>query len=89
MGWSELARQMRERQEKIQQLSVEDRATLKAAHEKASEDPAVRAAMANRDRAIEELQATRRMAMLKADPGVAPILKKTMAGERSRPNRGR
>ena len=89
MGVGELARQMRERQSKISQLSPEEQATLQAAHEKAMADPAVRAAMANRDRALQELQITFRKAMVKADPELASILKRVMTGQRPRPNRAR
>jgi len=89
MGVGELARQMRERQSKIGQLSPEEQATLQAAHEKAMADPAVRVAMANRDRALQELQITFRKAMVKADPELTSILKRVMIGQRPSPNRTR
>jgi hypothetical protein len=88
-GGGELDRQMRERQTKIHQLSPEEQAALKAAHEQAAADPAVRTAMANRDRAIQELQITLRATMLKSDPAIASIFKKMMTGQSPRPNRVR
>ena len=60
-------------------LSVEERAKLRAAHEKAMADPAVQAAKDRARQARRELRDLRRAAMLRADPSIQPILDKIPA----------
>ena len=62
--------------EKLASLTPEERQKLKAAHEKAKEDPAVKAAEATKETDRKGYHKTLREAMLRADPSVAPILEK-------------
>jgi hypothetical protein len=73
---TELQRELRDRQDKIKQLSAEEKEIMRAAREKAMADPEVKAAFARRDEAMKEFYATLRESMLKADPTVEPVLKK-------------
>jgi Spy/CpxP family protein refolding chaperone len=57
-------------------LTDEERAKLKAAHQKAMEDPAVRAAQEKLRQARREFREVMRPALLKADPSIQPILEK-------------
>jgi hypothetical protein len=63
-------------------LTEEERAKLRAAHQKAIADPAVRAAQEKLRQARREFREVMRPALLKADPSVQPILDKLRA-ERS------
>jgi hypothetical protein len=60
-------------------LNEEERAKLKAAHQKAMADPAVRAARDRFRQARREFRELMRSALLKADPSVQPILEKMRA----------
>lgn len=73
---SEVRRELREREERVNKLSVEDQLKLRAAQQKAAEDPEVKAALEKRNKVIEEYRATVRAAILKADPTVRSILEK-------------
>jgi hypothetical protein len=73
---SDLRRQVREREERVNKLSTEDQLKLRAAEQKAAEDPAVKAALEKRNQAIQEFRAALRAGMIKADPTVQPILEK-------------
>lgn len=77
---SELATQLQERQAKIEQLSADEQAMLRTAQQRASETPEVKAALEARDRALAEFQEAVVAAMVKSDPGVAPILEKMKTG---------
>ena len=77
---SELNRQLRERQEKINKLSPEEREILHAAREKALNEPEVLAARAKRDEALRDFRAALLTALFKSDPSVAPIIRKMRAG---------
>jgi hypothetical protein len=77
---SELNRQLRERQAKINSLSPEEQESLRAARERALSDPAVKAARAKRDQALREFQAALLTSLLKSDPAVAPVIRKMKAG---------
>lgn len=57
-------------------LSEDERARLKAAHQKALSDPAVRAARDRLREARIEFREALRPALLKADPSIQPILDK-------------
>jgi hypothetical protein len=57
-------------------LSDDERARLRAAHEKAMADPAVQAAREKMRQARREFQEVMRPALLKADPSIQPILDK-------------
>ena len=65
-----------ERRARWANLSEEERAKLKAAHQKAMEDPAVRAAQEKLRQARREFRQVMRPAMLRADPSVQAILDK-------------
>ena len=65
-------------------LNEEERAKLRAAHQKALEDPAVRAAQDRMRQARRDFREVMRPAMLKADPSIQPILDKMRA---ARPGR--
>lgn len=65
-----------ERRARFANLTEEERARLKAAHQKALEDPAVRAAQERLRQARREFRQVMRPAMIKADPSVQAILEK-------------
>ena len=65
-------------------LNDEERAKLRAAHQRALEDPAVRAAQERMKQARREFREIMRPAMLRADPSIQPILEKMRA---ARPGR--
>jgi hypothetical protein len=65
-----------ERRARWANLSEEERAKLRAAHEKAMADPAVQAAREKLRQARREFRDVMRPAMLKADPSVQAILDK-------------
>jgi hypothetical protein len=73
---SELRREVRERDERVSKLSTEDQLKLRAAEQKAAQDPEVKAALEKRNKAIQEFRAAVRASMIKADPTVASILDK-------------
>lgn len=60
-------------------LSVEERAKLREAHQKAMADPALQAAKDRARQARRELRDARRAAMLRVDPTIQPILDKMPA----------
>jgi hypothetical protein len=65
-----------ERRARFANLSEEERTKLRAAHQKAMEDPAVRAAQEKLRQARREFRQVMRPAMLRADPSVQAILDK-------------
>lgn len=65
-----------ERRARWASLTEEERARLKAAHQKAMADPAVRAARERLRQARREFREIMRPALLKADPSIQPILDK-------------
>lgn len=74
---SGLMKQLQERQQKIEQLSTDERIALDTVRKEAMEDPAVKTALAARNAAARELAATLQANMLKNDPTLAPIFAKT------------
>ena len=72
-------KQLQERRARWANLTEEERSKLKAAHQKAMEDPAVRAARDRLKQARREFREILRPALLKADPSVQPILEKMRA----------
>ena len=68
-----------ERRARWANLSEEERARLKAAHQKAMADPAVQAARDRLRQARREFREVMRPALLKADPSIQPILDKVRA----------
>ena len=72
----------RHRQERFANLSADEREKLKAARQKAMQDPAVRAAEEKAREAEREFHAALNASMLKADPSIQPILNKMPKGER-------
>ena len=77
---SDLTRQLQERDDKILKLSLEEQLTLRAAQQRSVEDTAVKAALRARDKAVLEFEEAVLASMVKANPGVAPILEKMKAG---------
>ena len=73
-----------ERRARWANLSEEDRAKLRAAHEKAMADPAVQAAREKLRQARREFREVMRPALLKADPSIQPILDKLRAERQGR-----
>lgn len=61
-------------------LSEDERAKLRAAHQKAMSDPAVAAARDKLRQARREFRELLRPALLRADPSIQPILEKLRAG---------
>jgi hypothetical protein len=82
---SDVRREAREREERVNKLSTEEQLKLRAARQKAAEDPAVKAALEKRNKAIEEFRAALRASMIKADPTVEPILEKVAIGANRAP----
>ena len=73
-----------ERRARWANLSEEDRAKLRAAHQKAMADPAVQAARDRLRQARREFRELMRPAILKADPSIQPILDKLRAERQGR-----
>ncbi|HEX8280770.1 MAG TPA: hypothetical protein VF551_05300 [Chthoniobacterales bacterium] len=63
-------------------LSGEERARLRAAHQQAMADPAVQAAKDRQRQAAQDFRELKRARMLQADPSIQPILEKLPARER-------
>ena len=77
------ARQLRmERRAFWASLNEEERAKLRAAHQKAIADPAVRIARDKLKQARREFREVMRPAILKAEPAIQPILEKMRAESR-------
>jgi Spy/CpxP family protein refolding chaperone len=76
-----------ERRARWTNLTEEERSKLKAAHQKALADPAVRVARDRLKQARREFRELLRPALLKADPSIQPILDK-MRPERPDRNNG-
>ena len=68
-------------------LTDDERARLRAAHEKAMADPAVQAAREKFRQARREFREILRPALLKADPSIQPILDKLRPERQDRPDR--
>ena len=77
---SDLRKEVRERDERVNKLSTEDQLKLRAAEQKATQDPEVKAALEKRNKAIQEFRAAVRASMIKSDPTVQPILEKVAIG---------
>jgi hemolysin activation/secretion protein len=82
---SDLRREVRERQERVSKLSTEEQLKLRAAEQKAAEDPEVKAALEKRNQAIQEFRAAVRASMIKSDPAIEPILDKAAGGGKRQP----
>jgi len=72
--------QLNAREGKIQALSIDDQLKLRAAQQKAAQDPDVLAALEKRDKAIQEFRLALRNSMIKADPKMEAILDKIAVG---------
>ncbi|MEY2558029.1 MAG: hypothetical protein QOE34_1454 [Verrucomicrobiota bacterium] len=72
-------KQFQERRARWANLNEEERSKLKAAHQKAMQDPAVQAARDRLKQARRDFRDVMRPAMLKADPSIQPILDKIRA----------
>jgi hypothetical protein len=73
---SDLRKEVRERDERVNRLPADERAKLQAAQTQAIQDPAVQEALQKRNVAMNEFRTAIQTAMLKADPSIAPILQK-------------
>ena len=69
-------------EQRLANLSPEERQKFEAARQKATQDPSVQAAHDKMRQAHKEFQEAMRAAMLKADPSIQPILNKMPAGHR-------
>ena len=67
-------------EQRLANLSQEERQKLQSARQKAMQDPAVQAAHDKMRQAHKEFRDAMRTAMLKADPSIQPILSKIPAG---------
>ena len=76
-----------ERRARWANLNEEERARLRAAHQKALADPAVKAAQERLRQARREFRELMRPAMLKADPSIQAILDKLRPERPERPGR--
>jgi len=75
------------RASRLASLTEEERARLRAAHQKALQDPAVQAAREKLKQARREFREVLRPALLKADPSIQPILEKLRAERPEKPDR--
>ena len=73
---TDLQREVNERDLRVSRLPIEEQLKLRAAQQKALEDPLVKAAMEKRNRAIDEYRAAIRASMIKSDPSMEAILNK-------------
>jgi uncharacterized protein YbaA (DUF1428 family) len=69
-------------EQRLANLSPEERQKFEAARQKAMQDPSVQAAHDKMRQAHKEFQDAMRAAMLKADPSIQPVLNKMPAGHR-------
>lgn len=67
-------------QGKIRELTLDEQLKVRAAQQKAAEDPAVKTALEKRNAAIEEFRKAFHDSMVKADPALEPILEKIAVG---------
>ena len=72
----------RHQEERFANLSADEREKLKAARQKAMQDPVVQAAQEKRRQADKEFHDALHASMFKADPSIQPILDKMPKGER-------
>jgi|tagenome__1003787_1003787.scaffolds.fasta_scaffold19170631_2 hypothetical protein len=72
--------EFKRREENLGKLDVEDQLKVRAAQQKALEDPEMKAALEQRDKAIREFRAKLREKMVAADPSVKPILDRIAEG---------
>ena len=72
---------------RLASLTEDERARLRAAHQKALQDPAVQAAREKLKQARREFREILRPALLKADPSIQPILEKLRAERPEKPDR--
>ena len=72
---------------RLASLTEDERARLRAAHQKALQDPAVQAAREKLRQARREFREIMRPALLKADPSIQPILDKLRADRPDKPDR--
>jgi Spy/CpxP family protein refolding chaperone len=71
-------------QQKLTNLTPQERDQLRAAHQKAMQDPAVRSAQMKMRQAHREYRDAMRASMLKADPTIQPVLNKIPEGRMGR-----
>jgi len=76
-----------ERRARWANLTEDERARLRNAHEKAMQDPALQAARERLRKARREFRELLRPALLKADPSIQPILEKMRAERPDKPDR--
>jgi hypothetical protein len=73
---SDVAAELRDREARINKLSLEDQLKIRAAQQKAAQDPDVQAALEKRNQAIRAYRAVVRASMIKADPSLESLLAK-------------
>lgn len=78
----EQGRRGRRWEQRLENLSPEERQKLQTARQTAMQDPSVQAARDKMRQAHKEFRDAMRAAMLKADPSIQPILNKIPAGNR-------
>jgi hypothetical protein len=77
---SDVRREVREREERVHKLSIDEQVKLRAAQQQAAEDPTVKAALEKRNKAIQEFRDALRASMIKSDPTIQSILDKLAVG---------
>jgi hypothetical protein len=77
---SEVEAQLKEAEQQIHKLSLEEQLKIRAAQQKAAEDPAVLEALKKRNEAIAEFRMALRNSIIKSDPKMAEILDKIAVG---------
>ncbi|CAN5678791.1 hypothetical protein BH20VER1_BH20VER1_25990 [soil metagenome] len=77
---SDVEKELYEREQKIGRLSLEEQLKLRAAQQKAAEDPEVLAALEKRNQALKEFRDALRASMIKTDPSMQVILDKLATG---------
>jgi hypothetical protein len=77
---SDLRKQETEKEAQIHKLSIDEQLKLRAAQQKAAQDPEVIAAVEKRNKAFEEFRAALVKSMLKSDPTMQVILDKMAQG---------
>lgn len=77
---SDINKELLQRAQKVNKLSIDEQLKLRAAEQKAAQDPEVKAALEKRNKAILELRAAIRASILKSDPTMESILDKIATG---------
>jgi hypothetical protein len=81
---SDVAAELRDREARLNKLSIEDQLKIRAAQQKAAQDPEVKAALEKRNQAIQEYRAVVRASMIKADPSIASLIQQVAIPDKTK-----